>query len=71
MSLPESPESLFDKAYRGVYENIGMKEYSERILLKEERGKGSSKGLAFRTTPKHIQRGFWGWNSGMCGVPFV
>jgi len=36
MTLPETPESLYNKAYQGVFENPGMKEYSERITLRLE-----------------------------------
>lgn len=36
MTLPESPESLFTKAYEGLLENTGMESYGQRIKLKKE-----------------------------------
>jgi len=41
MTLPETPESLYDKAYKGVFENPGMKAYSERITRRLEMKKGN------------------------------
>jgi SAM-dependent methyltransferase len=36
MTLPETPESLYNKAYQGISENPSMKEYKKRILRKQE-----------------------------------
>jgi SAM-dependent methyltransferase len=36
MTLPETPESFYDKAYKGVFENPGMKAYSERLTRRLE-----------------------------------
>jgi SAM-dependent methyltransferase len=41
MTLPEAPESLYNKAYQGVYDNPGMKEYSERFEKKQAMKKES------------------------------
>ncbi|MBI4303186.1 MAG: class I SAM-dependent methyltransferase [Chloroflexi bacterium] len=51
MTLPEPPESLFNKAYQGVAKNVGMKEYGVRMSLKSERKRG-------RIDPKRVL--FWG-----------
>lgn len=41
MTLPETPESLYNKAYQGIFENPGMKEYSERVARKQAMKKGN------------------------------
>ncbi len=41
MTLPEPPESLYNKAYQGLSENPGMKQYNQRILLREQWKKGN------------------------------
>jgi hypothetical protein len=35
MSLPETPEQLYNKAYQGIFDNPGMKEYGERFERKQ------------------------------------
>lgn len=50
-SLPKSPESLYNDAYKGLTLNIGMQEYHMRTVLKEQRSKGNIE-------PEIM--GFWG-----------
>lgn len=39
MTLPDSPESLYDNAYKGIFDNPGMAEYSQRFTLRGKRAK--------------------------------
>lgn len=59
MALPEAPESLYDKAYRGIFENPGMKAYSERVTrrLEMKRGDIDPEKLLFRGA--HDQAKTW------------